>query len=350
MKNKKKSNFMKFVSILLVTLITVNGCNYLEKSSNSEKSSSYITKSSFLLNTIITITIYDEEDEKILDNAINIIRDYEKIFSRTDEKSELSKINLDLSSTNDAKPIEISDELYDILEDGLYYSQLSSGAFDITIAPVISLWDFTASQPSLPAKEDILNALQYVDYNSLQLENNQISSYKPGFSIDLGGIAKGYIADKVKEYLVSTGVESALINLGGNVLCIASKPDGSPFKIGIQKPFADRDETVAIMEITDLSVVSSGIYERFFTIDNKSYHHILDPTSGYPYDNDLVSVSIISKKSVDGDGLSTTCFALGLEKGMELVEKTPDTYGIFISKDYEIYYTDGFKEAIKVIE
>ena len=262
----------------------------------------------------MTITIYDKQEEEILNNAFDLISEYEHIYSKTYKESELYKLNLELSTNKDIIPINISEKLFDIIEVGLYYSDMSNGAFDITIEPVISLWDFTGKNPSLPSKKDIDNKLQYIDYRSLQLKNGQIISYKPGSSIDLGAIAKGYIADKVKDYLVSTGVESAIINLGGNVLCIGNKPDGTPFKIGIQKPFADRDETTAIMDITDLSVVSSGIYERYFTLDDNIYHHIVNLISGYPYDNDLVSVSIISEKSVDGDGLSTSCFALGLEK------------------------------------
>lgn len=126
---------------------------------------------------------------------------------------------------------------------------------------------------------------------------------------DLGAIAKGYIADQVKEFLIDKGVGSAIINLGGNVLCLGSKPGGQAFKVGIQKPYADRNETIAIMELSDMSVVSSGVYERFFVKDGVSYHHILNPATGYPLDYGLISVTIISEKSVDGDGLSTTCFA-----------------------------------------
>ncbi|HCR41242.1 MAG TPA: thiamine biosynthesis protein ApbE, partial [Lachnospiraceae bacterium] len=146
------------------------------------------------------------------------------------------------------------------------------------------------------------------------------------------------------------GVKSAMINLGGNVLCVGTKPDGTPFNVGIQMPYADRNETIAVMQISDLSVVSSGIYERFFELDGVRYHHILNPRTGYPYDTDLISVSIISPYSVDGDGLSTTAFALGLEKGMKLIESIPDTYAVFITEDYQLHYTKGFQEAIKIVE
>lgn len=168
-------------------------------------------------------------------------------------------------------------------------------------------------------------------------------------SVDLGCIAKGYIADRMKEYLVSHGVESATITLGGNVLCIGTHPDGTPFHIGIQKPFADRNETMAIADIEDLSVVTSGIYERYFQEDGVLYHHILNPDTGYPYDNDLTSVTIISQDSADGDGLSTACFALGLQEGLKLVEAAvPKAYGIFVTKDGGVHYSRDLQKDISL--
>ena len=166
---------------------------------------------------------------------------------------------------------------------------------------------------------------------------------------DVGAIAKGYIADRLKDFLVKKGVNSAIINLGGNVLCIGSKPDGTPFKVGIQKPFADRNETEAVMDIAGKSVVSSGIYERCFKQGGKLYHHILNPQTGYPYDNGLISVTIISDQSVDGDALSTTCFALGLKDGLKFAEKK-GVQAVFITEDYELHYTDGFQDEINVTD
>ena len=153
----------------------------------------------------------------------------------------------------------------------------------------------------------------------------------------------------MKDLLVKKGVNSAIINLGGNVLCIGSKPDGTPFKVGIQKPFADRNETEAVMDITGKSVVSSGIYERCFKQGGKLYHHILNPQTGYPYDNGLISVTIISDQSVDGDTLSTTCFALGLEDGLKFAEKK-GVQAVFITEDYKLHYTDGFQDEINVTD
>jgi len=345
-----KNRFMQSFLLCSLLVCVLTGCSNsnFEKTKGSDNPP-YISKSSFLLNTIVSVNIYDKQEEKLLDECFDLIAKYEAIYSRTVESSELYALNSGSASHN-GLTYQISEEMSDILQYGLYYSKLSDGAFDISVAPITSLWDFTAFNPKVPSREDIANALSYVNYEYIQLNETQVTFSKQGVGIDFGAIAKGYIADKVKEYLLANGVKSAMINLGGNVLCVGEKIDGTPFKVGIQKPFDDRNETIAIIEISDLSVVSSGIYERYFNLDGVSYHHILNPKTGYPYENELVSVTIISKASVDGDGLSTTCFALGLEKGLELINSLTDAYAVFITKDYEIYYSDGFKDFVNVIE
>ena len=341
----KRWNLLFLSGLILLLLLTGCNKNNSENHKNSEKSP--ITKSSFLLNTYVTVTIYDMQDEGILDECFQLIEMYETIFSRTDPNSELYKLN---TKINQNEKYQISKELSLLLEKGLYYSKLSEGNFDITIEPVSSLWDFSSNPPRLPEKDEIQRAISRVDYKSVILEDQEVTFLKDGMGFDLGAIAKGYIADQVKEFLIDKGVGSAIINLGGNVLCLGSKPGGQAFKVGIQKPYADRNETIAIMELSDMSVVSSGVYERFFVKDGVSYHHILNPATGYPLDYGLISVTIISEKSVDGDGLSTTCFALGLEKGLDLINQLPNTYGVFITSDYEIHYSQGFTDAIPLLK
>lgn len=196
----------------------------------------------------------------------------------------------------------------------------------------------------MPEDAKIKEAIKLTDYKNAGLKEQKLVLKIPGMGIELGAIAKGFIADKLKEYLANNGVTSGTVNLGGNVLCIGKKPDGTSFRIGIQQPFADRNEIITAIKAEDISVVSSGIYERYFTQDGKIYHHILDPSTGYPYNNGLEAVTIVSKKSTDGDALSTTCFALGLEKGMEFVESLSDVYAVFITEDGEMHYSEGFKE------
>ncbi len=339
---------------LSTVMITLHACSNDVPSEDSSKptptaaeaeSTAPISKSSFKLNTIVSITLYDSQDESIIDEAFQLCDYYENLLSRTKKESEIYKLNENIYHSG-----TISDETKELLTTGFHYSQLSNGGFDLTLEPLTSLWNFGSSEARLPSQEEIEEALTHVGYQYLTLDGNTVTFEKEGMGIDLGAIAKGYIADKVKEFLLSNGVNSAIINLGGNILCVGDKPDGTPFMVGIQKPFKDRNETIAVVEIRDLSVVSSGIYERCFTVDGKNYHHLLDPATGYPFETDLTSVTIISKKSVDGDALSTTCFALGLEEGMKLIETLPDTYAVFITSDYELHYTKGLKENIKIAE
>lgn len=308
-----------------------------------------ISASSFKLNTVVNITIYDSQDETLLQDAMALCDKYEAIFSRTDHSSELYKLNHG-ALPKDGNEFQISPELAELTAKGLAYGQLSNGAFDIAIAPVSSLWDFTFEEKRIPSDEDLKAKLPLVNYEDVILDGTSLSFRKDGMGLDLGAIAKGYIADKIKEFLLSKGVKSAIINLGGNVLCIGNKPDKTPFKIGIQKPFADRSETIATVDITDQSVVSSGIYERFFEKDGQFYHHILNPKTGYPYDNSLISVTIICDSSTDGDGLSTSCFALGLEKGMALINSLPDVHAVFITSDDKLHYSKNFQKETSLRE
>lgn len=324
----------------------------------------------FAFDTVYTITIYQGGNQEMLDQCVAKCAEYEQIFSRTLETSELYRVNLlselfgkqdiaavDRLEQEDPLPkyevqedgaleVDLSEPLAELVAAGIEYGAVSKGEFDITIAPVSRLWNFTADHPKLPEQSDIARALPYVDYHTVIVQKQCIRFRQPGTELDLGGIAKGYIADQLKKYLVSEGVDSALINLGGNILCIGGKPDGSDFRIGIQHPFADRNETIATVAIQGQSVVSSGIYERYFTDQDQMYHHILDPETGYPKENDLMAVTIVSDQSVDGDGFSTSCFGLGLDEGMQLINRTKGITAVFITKDEKLHYADGFRELM----
>lgn len=304
-----------------------------------------------LLHTVCTIQIYDSTDYTILNECFSVIDKYEKLFSRTLETSEVYRINqISADIQNTQNTFTISEELKDILEFSLSYSTYSNGALDISIAPLSALWDFsnTEHKAAPPSADSIATAQNLVNYKDIVLDGNQLSFAKKGMQLELGAVAKGYIADRVKDFLLSKGITSAIINLGGNILLVGEKTDGSSFNIGIQKPFEDRDAVVAaISQLKDCSMVSSGIYERYFyDTDGTFYHHILDSNTGYPCDTDLLQVTIISKESATGDALSTACFALGLKKGMELIHSLPDVYAVFITPDGELHFSDGFLETI----
>ncbi len=256
--------------------------------------------------------------------------------------------------------IAISKDLKNVISYGIQYGKLSNGKFDITIEPVSSLWDFSSDNPSVPSGTAITKAIKLVNYKSIEVHDTYKSettsnpdySYelvikKAGIQIDLGAIAKGYIADCIKDYLQENGVKKAMINLGGNVVCFSDDSTES-FNIGVRKPFAkDSSSTVCTIKISNASVVTSGIYERYFkTSDGKLYHHILDSSTGYPVDNNLASVTIVAKKSANADALSTTCFSLGLDKGLNYINNLNGTEALFITKDNKKYYSDGFKKLM----
>lgn len=298
----------------------------------------------YKLNTYVAIDAYStggygtKELNEILSEALGLCDKYEKMFSRTLVDSDLYRLN---SGEKNVVPEDVGI----LIEKGLEYAKASDGAFDITIGAVSSLWDFTADYPVVPADEDISNGLKYVDYTKVSVSKNADSTYTvnmpEGTIIDLGAIAKGYIADKIKDFLLEHNIRHAIINLGGNVLCVGAKRDDTAFNIGVKKPFTD-NEYVEKLKIKDMSVVSSGNYERFFYNDGKLYHHILNPKTGYPYDNGISEVTIISKESFAGDCLSTTCFALGVDKGLALIESLDGIEAIFVDSNGDVTYSSGF--------
>lgn len=366
-RSRSHSRFFYLIlcTVLVCPILLFTGCGNITDADTSTTGNEPISINSIKLNTAVQITIYDSQDKALLDDCLALCDKYELVFSRTNEKSELYKLN-HRKDTSDKDPNadeqtipypisgtadtwHISEDLASLLSQGLSITRESDGAFDIAIAPLTSLWDFTAEDPKVPDDAAIQKALPLCSSDGVTIDGQDITLPSDDIQFDVGAIAKGYIADRMKDLLVKKGVKSAIINLGGNVLCIGSKPDGTPFKIGIQKPFADRNETEAVMDITGKSVVSSGIYERCFKQNGKLYHHILNPKTGYPYDNSLISVTIISDQSVDGDALSTTCFALGLEDGLKFAEKK-GVQAVFITEDYELHYTDGFQDEINVTD
>ena len=200
--------------------------------------------------------------------------------------------------------------------------------------------------PFLPSKDEIAEALSHVNYKNIEIKGNDVCLLDPQAKLDLGGIAKGYIADQMRSYLRDQGITEGVISLGGNVLTLGEKASGDNYAIGIQKPFAASGTSLGVIKVKDASVVSSGIYERYYRIGDKIYHHILDTTTGYPIENDLYQVTIISKSSMDGDALSTTCFALGLEEGMNLIENTKDTEAIFVTNDGKPHCSSGIGNTV----
>ena len=323
--------YRRIIAILAALMLLLSGCSMSKKQENQ-------TYTDTLFDTVIKVQILDSVDSEVLEGCKELCQKYDTMFSNRIEDSEISRIN-----NAKCNPVEVSDETLTLIKTGIYYSELSDGAFDITISPVSMLWDFKSESPSVPSQETIEEAVSHVDYHNIVIEGNTVQLTDPQAGIDVGALAKGYIADRLKEYLQEEGVEHALINLGGNVLAMGTKTDGSDYNIGIQKPFDETGEPVTAVKIADESVVTSGIYQRYFEQDNILYHHILDPQTGYPCENNLYSVSIITDSSLTADALSTTCFLLGYEKGMELINQLDDVDAVFITDDETIHYSNNFQ-------
>jgi thiamine biosynthesis lipoprotein len=236
----------------------------------------------------------------------------------------------------------VSDDTIELLDTARQVSELSGGVFDVTIAPVSTMWDFTSGAAVVPDAGEIAEAAALVDYHKVQVDGNTVS-LPAGMMIDLGGIAKGYIADAVKQYLVGRGVHSAVLSFGGNIVCIGQKPDGTPWKVGIQDIDKPTGEYMRVAQNFGGSTVTSGIYERGFEADGVYYHHILDPKSGWPVQNELASVTIFSESSMWGDALATAAFALGTEDGKALIESLEGIEAVFIARDRSVTYTSGAK-------
>lgn len=346
--------------ILIVTLIIPQlGCN-------SQVNNPGIGKSSYHLNTICAVTIYsmdgiedldDTQQQKealqLITDAFALCDDYEKILSKTVEGSDVYRIN-----HAGGQAVEVDSATIEVVNKGLEYSRLSGGAFDITIGKVSDIWNFQEMDDKgnrvgvIPEADVISEAMNHVDYNCVVIEGNTIRLTDPAAELDLGGIAKGYIADKVAEFLESKGVTSAVVDLGGNIVVIGEKgesidnPVGTEFKVGIADP--NSEGLLGLLECKDKTVVTSGTYERYFELDGKRYHHVLDTKTGYPADTDLLAVTIVSDKghSVDCDGLSTSCLALGKEKGLKLIQGLDGVQAIFIDKDGKVTKSD---ESLKLI-
>lgn len=327
MKNFTAKRFITGILSFFLFTGAFSGCSFIP--------SQPVARTGFYFDTVITVTVYSPADESLLDSCFELAQYYENLLSRTKEGSDIYRIN-----HAEGSPVSVSSETVRLLETALQYAALTDGKVDPTIGAVSRLWDFhRENEPSPPEEPSIQEALSHVDYRCVQISGNTVTLSDPGAALDLGFLAKGYIADKIKEHLQNRGVTSALINLGGNVLALGSKPDGTPFTIGIQEPFSDTGVSATTIPVRSSSVVSSGIYERYFVYDEKLYHHILDTSSGYPIENNLFSVTILSEFSLTGDALSTACFTMGYEDAAAYIDTLPGIEAIFITSDEKIHTT-----------
>lgn len=342
-----------------------------------------VTKQSFYFDTVCQVTVYsmrregddaaggqnmaesvngtsvsDDSDaeafrsaaDAAIDDAFALCSDYEQILSKTVEGSDIWKINHaeGTATTVDSRTI-------DVIERGIDYGELSDGKFDITIGKAEDLWDFHADDPEVPDADVLAEAIRHVDYRNIVIDeaSSTVQLKDPESEIDLGGIAKGYIADRVCDNLRENNVTSAIVSLGGNIECVGGKPaqngfetDGTgDFNIGIETPYSHDSRVVGASPLRNGTMVTSGVYERYFEVDGKQYHHILDVSTGYPVDTDILGVTVKSSEghSVDCDALATICLIEGCEKGSALIERLDGYEAAFVLTDDTVRLTSGME-------
>ncbi|MGG7176965.1 FAD:protein FMN transferase [Clostridium paraputrificum] len=335
---KKYKKLFSFTLLLFISLGLI--------SCSKKEGSEPLSKTEYFMGTVVTVTLYDNQDEEIINKAFNRVKEIEELVSINTTGTELDAVNENAGIA----PVKVSHDTFTIVKKGLEYSKLTDGYFDITVGPLVKLWSIGLPEAKVPTQAEIDESLRYIGYSDLELNEAEQTIYlkKKGMLIDLGGIAKGYTADEVATILKEEGVTKGIVDLGGNVYALGEKAENTPWKIGVQNPSETRGEIVGSLTLENKSIVTSGIYERFIEKDGKKYHHILSSFNGYPYENEIAGVTIISDTSMDGDALSTSVFAMGVDKGLEFINTQKDIEAIFVTKDNKIYLSEGAQEIFKL--
>lgn len=328
---------------IIFILIMISLSQFATACGQSPAAENEVEAEDFALDTIINQVVYGEQAQAAAAAVSAEIKELDDLWSVESPTGDTVKLNNHAGKGY----VELDPKTVTLLQEAQKISDYSDGAaFDITVAPIVNAWGVCSDTPRIPQQEEIAALLPLVNYEDVLIDAaaNQGALRQEGQMIDLGGIAKGYIGDLAIEGYRQYGITSAFINLGGNVVVLGSKPDGTPWKVGIQDPRGEVSDIIGFVEVSDAAVVTSGDYQRYFTEGGKRYCHIIDPRTGYPIDNGLMSVTVIAPSSADADGLAKA-IVLGLEKGMELIEKTDGAEAVFITADKEIYVTSGLGDS-----
>lgn len=300
----------------------------------------------YVLGTLCTINLFEKGTPDLYRTLFTRLREIEDHMSVNRAGTELDRVN----AAAGREAVTVHADVIDVLSAALRYAELSGGAFDPTVGPLVKLWGIGTDNARVPSPEEIKKVLPLINWKDVVLDQAQGTVFlkQPGMALDLGAIAKGYAADEMARILQKNKAERAIIDLGGNVLAYGEKQGGKNWRIGVQDPAGERGAYVGILEIKNKTMVTSGVYERFLIKDGVRYHHILSTTDGYPVQNKLLSVTIVTDRSIDADGLSTTVFALGYEKGKALLESLGNAEGIFIFDDGTLKATAGVRSSFTV--
>jgi thiamine biosynthesis lipoprotein len=299
-----------------------------------------------MMGTSIDLTVEHATPEKILAECVQLLHEYEQLFSANDSASSLNKINHQAGKS----PVTVPSDLYDLIKIGKHHSIAPGSLLNITIGPLIQTWRIGFSDARVPSDSEIQSLLKLTDPHKIHLNDADQSVYleETGMKIDLGALAKGYIADRLMDYLKEVNTQSALVNLGGNLVTLGPTPrraDGL-WRIGIQNPRYSRGNSQVILKVKDQSVVTSGIYERSLTAKGETFHHIFDPKTGYPVETNIASLTIISDLSIDGEIWTTRLFGKNHRDILETIHSIDHIEGIIISDAGDVIYSEGVKKLL----
>lgn len=326
----KKSIF----ACLIAGILCLAACS--KQSQSTEKKESF-----FAMDTYITFTTYDDNAESTLLQAKKKIVELEQLWSVTDERSDIYAVN-----HAGGQPVMVTDDTAKILSFILDMANRTDGALEPTIYPVLRAWGFTTDEKRIPSGEEVTELLKKVGYDKVIQDGNTVQLLD-GMMIDLGAIGKGYAGDVITEMLKENGITSALLDIGGNIQAIGNKPDGSDWRLGIRDPFGEGN--VGVLSVRDMAVVTSGSYERYFVgEDGKQYGHIINPSTGYPAESGLVSVTVIAKEGKLCDALSTALFVMGLNQAIDYWRQNGGFDMILITENGEIHLTEGIKDSFSL--
>lgn len=314
--------------LMIVVVLMISGCT-VSKEQSSEKTI-------FAMDTIMELTAYGDHSRDAIDDAVNEIKRLELKFNRNDERSEIYKINHSIET-------DVSEESARLISYAYEIGDMTDGAFDITIAPIMDLWGFYSKQFRLPNDDEILSELNHVNYKKINAQGTYIE-LPNGVQVDLGGIAKGYTSSRIMDIFKKNDIKSGIVSLGGNVHVLGTKPDGKEWRVAIKDPLVQED-VVGAVEVSDKAVITSGGYQRYFKQNGEVYHHIIDPKTGYPSKSEAASVTVVSDNATLADALSTGIFVMGLDNGIDFWRHNQQFEFVLVDTDGRIYVTQGLENS-----
>lgn len=325
-----KNRLIPGIVLMLTSIFFFSACTPVEKTSES-----------FALDTICTQQVRGAKADAAI-NAVN------EMLTRITRELSVNEGSYYYAINEGAQqPVEVSTEAAALVSEALRIADETGGAFDPTIGPVSRLWNIS-EEPRVPSADEIAAALPLVNYKDVTVEENTVTLAKSGMLLDLGGIAKGLAADLAIQIYEQYGIDSAIVNLGGNVYVYGEREGGGAYRIGLRDPLGAQSHYAAVISVQNTSVVTSGVYERFFESGGKTYHHLFDPKTGYPTDNALLAVTVVCKSSTEADALSTALFVMGLKKGLAFAEQRDGVEAVFFTEDKEIYVTSGLEANVEI--